>query len=405
MAKSRPALGLWIPHSLVLGAALIPGAARIPAEPLGPEHVLVVSNANVKASGEIAARYARARGIPEMQIVAIDAPDATDVSREVFDEKIRAPIERAIAERKLEKKIRALAMIYGVPMKVGAPRIDPPPDLPEAEKKSWLERTTGGVRRGGAAVDSELALLFRERKAADLFGFERNPAFGREDLPDLREVGITIVGRIDGPTPEIAMRLIDDAIAAERDGLAGKAYFDGRWESFGKGPVGYAAGDWFIRSAYIHARNAGFEAVLDERGDLFEKGGCPDCALYYGWYSLHNFRDHFGTLARGAIAIHIASAEGGIKFGGGRGPDAPNEGGPWCLGLLRAGAAVTAGPLGEPYLSAFPQGFVFYREIFCGRTVCEAYWLSIPWVSWQMHVIGDPLYAPFRAKPREGFVF
>lgn len=399
MAKRLSIFGLWIL------SVLAPGAARIRAEPLGPRHVLVVANANVKDSGEVAAHYARARGIPADHVVAIDAPDATDISREVFDERIRRPIERAIVDRKLKEEIRALAMIYGVPMKVGAPDVVSHSEKLWEDEQNRMREEIAGLRRGEAAVDSELALLFRERDAKDFFGFTQNPAFGREELSDLREVGITIVGRIDGPTPEIARRLVDDAIAAERGGLAGKGYFDGRWESFGKGPVGYAAGDWFVRCAYIHARNAGFESLLDESGDLFAKDGCPDCALYYGWYSLHNFHDHFGKLARGAIAIHIASAEGGIKFGGGRGPDSPNEGGPWCLGLLRAGAAVTAGPLSEPYLSAFPQGFVFFREIFCGRTVCEAYWLSIPWVSWQMHFIGDPLYAPFRAKPREGFVF
>ena len=42
------------------------------------------------------------------------------------------------------------------------------------------------------------------------------------------ENGVMMVARLDGPSPEIAMRLVDQAMEAEREGLWGRAYFDSR---------------------------------------------------------------------------------------------------------------------------------------------------------------------------------
>ncbi len=97
-------------------------------------------------------------------------------------------------------------------------------------------------------------------------------------------------------------------------------------------------------------------------------------------------------LARGSIAWHIASQEA---------QDIWNpKGHGWCVNLMRRGAAVTLGPVREPYVSAFPHADIFIEALLRGMTVAEGYWLALPHVSWAMVVLGDPLYRPFAFQPR-----
>ena len=110
-----------------------------------------------------------------------------------------------------------------------------------------------------------------------------------------------------------------------------------------------------------------------------------------------NFQDIFGPgLARGSIAWHIASQEAQDIWN-------PNGRG-WCINLMRRGAAVTLGPVSEPYVGAFPHGDIFVESLLSGVTVAESYWLALPHVSWAMVILGDPLYRPFASKPRPSLV-
>ncbi len=67
---------------------------------------------------------------------------------------------------------------------------------------------------------------------------------------------------------------------------------------------------------------------------------------------------------------------------------------------MRRGAAVTIGPVREPYVTAFPHGNVFVEGLLQGLTVADSYWISLPHVSWAMVLLGDPLYRPFGVKPK-----
>jgi uncharacterized protein (TIGR03790 family) len=68
----------------------------------------------------------------------------------------------------------------------------------------------------------------------------------------------------------------------------------------------------------------------------------------------------------------------------------------WCKRILEEGAAATIGPTSEPYLQAFPVPEIFFAALLDGRlTLAECYGISKPFWSWQMVLIGDPLYRPF----------
>jgi tetratricopeptide (TPR) repeat protein len=76
----------------------------------------------------------------------------------------------------------------------------------------------------------------------------------------------------------------------------------------------------------------------------------------------------------------------------------------WAGPLLAAGATATMGFTEEPYLQTTPQinAFVF-RFLQLGFSFGEAAYASMPSLSWQTAVIGDPLYRPFRKNQKEWY--
>ena len=55
--------------------------------------------------------------------------------------------------------------------------------------------------------------------------------------------------------------------------------------------------------------------------------------------------------------------------------------------------------MNEPYLNAFPTD-EFFPLLFTGKlTLAEVYWKTNPLVSWQIAMIGDPLYNPYKTHP------
>ncbi len=80
-------------------------------------------------------------------------------------------------------------------------------------------------------MDSELAWLPLLKMNVPLDGPLPNLLFNATNHTILTPLnGVLMVSRLDGPTPEIANGLVDKALAAEKDGLWGRAYFDTRNE-------------------------------------------------------------------------------------------------------------------------------------------------------------------------------
>lgn len=251
-----------------------------------------------------------------------------------------------------------------------------------------------------AALDSELSLLWarpgtlyrwrpnvlnvRLRSEADLTASDDATEFDRPAI---------MVSRLDGPSPDIVRRIIEDAIAVERVGLQGRAYFDARGLRPDNKPGSYGLYDEDLRELALLVReHTSLSVVLDDRKELFGPGTCPDAALYCGWYSLAKYQDAF-DFVRGAVACHIASAEA-VSLRG-------SERRYWCRELLRDGVAATFGPVAEPYLMAFPKPKEFFGLLLTGQySLVECYYYTKPYASWMMLLIGDPLYRPFAANPQ-----
>lgn len=404
---------VWI---LVVVKLLLPAAVLA----LQPSEVAVVCNKDFKESCALAEYYLSKRNIPEKNLIALRTTREQSVSRAAFEADIAQPVRAALSKRFAPGEVRALAVVYGVPLSVGPPsrtageeqrfrqlgerrevlreilnkdsaadsRGDLGVELEELEKELKMLRKNNFR----AAVDSELMLVL----AGDypLQDWLENPLFiGNRDkageMPINKE-RVVMVGRLDGPSPAIVRRLIDDSLAAEQEGLSGTAYFDARYPLPEKRPssaLGFY--DLSIHRAADRVRQAKrMPVVVDSEDRLFQPGEAADAALYCGWYSLARYVDAFAW-RKGAVGYHIASQECQTLRDG--------KSQVWCKRMLEEGAAAVIGPVGEPFLQAFPIPEVFFSLLVDGRyTLAESYLFSLPWLSWKMVLVGDPLYRPFK---------
>lgn len=354
---------------------------------IAPEHVVILVNEQSPQSVELGTYYAQKRGIPPENICRLRTTDAEVVSRDDYQEQIAGPVADFLDKRlgqvrvKLpegelvlmmdRKQIRCLVPMYGMPLK-----IDGFVSVNEMYKSM------------AAGVDSELALL--PKRGHLLGGAIGNPYFGA-DAPFNQYLArhMLLVCRLDGPSPEIVRRMIDDALWAEEHGLSGRAYFDVRNIT----KTGYAEGDRWIREAARLATAAGLPTTLDEKAEVMSIGQTmPQACYYMGWYMEHvggaiarpGFR-----FERGAVAYHLHSFSAWTLR-------STKE--RWVGPLLARGAAVSMGAVYEPYLRGTPHLDVFTDRLLKGYTFAEAAYMSQEMLSWTITFVGDPLYRPF-AKP------
>jgi uncharacterized protein (TIGR03790 family) len=242
-----------------------------------------------------------------------------------------------------------------------------------------IDRLSGNETH--ASVDSELSMV--------LFGpyelYRWQPNMLRKGLTSIGGPKTMMVSRLDGANYTIASGLIDKAIKAEKTGLKGVAYIDSRG-MFGKDLYGYF--DQSLRDLALLVKLRTNLPVKEETtGQLFGPGECPQTAIYCGWYSLRKYVDAF-EFVDGAVGFHIASLEAS-------GLHDPNSTA-WCSAMLRDGITATLGAVAEPYLHSFPEPKLFFSELFDGACLVEAYYRTAPFNSWQLVLIGDPLYRPFK---------
>lgn len=405
----------------ILALLLFPLAAFA----LEPKDVFIVCNKDVKESREVADHYVAKRKVPAENVIELSLPKGEDMSREEYDAKLAGPLREALKDKKDACKV--LLCVYGVPLRVGPqkPSKDEQAQLDklkaesdearkkveglkkdkaETEKVTEAQKAVDRLTRqmatlqhdqSTAAVDSELMLLWWAKY--DATRWQINPLYWQVSEADRNKADRTLITcRLDGPTPDIAKRLVDDALTAEAKGLKGKAYFDARGQKLDvKNPqqwTGYQGYDESFREAAELMRKAGFDVILDDKDPVFPKDSCPDAALYAGWYSHANFVDSF-TFPTGAVAWHLASSEATTL----RNKDSKV----WCPNLLKKGVAVTMGPVGEPYTVAFPKASEFFGFLATGKyTVAECYARTTILTSWMMTLVGDPLYNPFAKEPK-----
>ena len=367
------------------------------------DEVVVVFNRNLPDSRSVAEYYAQRRHVPTDRLVGLDLPATETMTRAEFDDRLARPLLKKLQEGKLfiykadakdssherstnqipiEAKIRYAALCYGVPLKILS-------DPNVAEEGNGEARPE--LKRNDAAVDSELALLPILAPKLPLYGAVPNRLYAVTNAALLSPTnGVLLIGRLDGPTPLIARRLVDKAIQAETDGLWGRAYFDSRGLTNGNYKLG---DDWMRGGAQVTTR-LGFDTVLDKEPGTFPASfPMSHIAIYAGWYDgavSGPFTRPQVEFMPGAFAYHLHSFSAQTI----RSPSAN-----WVGPLLEKGATITMGCVEEPYLEGTPDIMTFLvRFLYFGFSFGEAACACQNSLSWQTTVVGDPLYRPF-ARP------
>ena len=261
---------------------------------------------------------------------------------------------------------------------------------------AWIDEQLAMLQKNEtyASFDSELSLV--AWPDYETIRWQPNYLHYRYDGSAIRSFHKTfMVSRLEAPSLQITRDLIDRAVEVEQQGLQGKVYLDARGIAKLDGPVApnsYADYDQtLLRAERMIRQHTDLEVVLDTEQELFADGSCPEAALYCGWYSLAKYRDAFAWQP-GAIGYHMASGEATTL----RRADSQV----WCKRMLEDGVAATLGPTAEPYISAFPRPDEFFALLLSGKyTLVESYYRCLPFTSWTMVLVGDPLYNPYQAAP------
>ncbi|MBT8346786.1 MAG: TIGR03790 family protein [Desulfofustis sp.] len=409
---------LLLRYLLLLSAVLSIFYGPSSVSALLPDEIVVVANSRAADSVKLAKYYMKMRGIPSEHLIKIRTTWEESCARKDYDDNIATPILKAINNLRTSTNIRSIVTMFGVPLKIRPPTLDfddeeqvntlrhqlqqlqtqsqtadiqEQPGLKEQVKSliTQIELLLQTNKR--ASIDSELALVLVEDYPLEnwlpnpfFLGFQNKELFLKKDK-------VLIVSRLDGPTADTVRRVIDDTVAVEKIGLQGTACFDARWQKSetDKKKSGYTLYDAALHHAAAQlTENGPLPVVIDDRPELFTEGACPDAALYSGWYSLANYADVFNWVP-GSIGFHIASSECATLK--------QEKSQVWCKRMLEEGVAATIGPVYEPYVQAFPPPDLFFAKLTEGYlTLGEVYLISLPFLSWQMVLIGDPLYLPFK---------
>ena len=387
---------------------------------LEPDEILVIANKDITESMRLARYYCTQRSVPDKNILALplSASLKDTISRKNYKKQLVEPIRKKFFTERLMGEIKCLLTIYGVPIKVGGRgllkdqegKLKELNTLAEQEKKilerlkqagltdsaehkqvnrrlAQLQLTIDRInsKETHASVDSELSLVLFD--SYDLYRWQPNML--KDEVRSQNSITL-MVCRLDGPDYDIIKGLVDKAITAEKKGLTGIAYIDSRGIT-SRNMYGHF--DQSLRNLAAFTKSETGIPVREERAaKLFAPGTCPQTALYCGWYSAKKYVDAF-DFVDGAIGYHIASFEA-VSL---RDPNSSQ----WCPSMLMDGITATLGPVAEPYLHTFPEPRAFFPKLYEGNCLVEAYYRTKPVNSWQMLLIGDPLYRPFKTFPQK----
>ncbi len=391
----------WPPQIFILALSLLPlfsCSLAAEASPLA-DKLLVVYNSSLPVSKTLADHYAKVRHIPPERVLGIPCSTQETITRSVYINSIRDPIDSYIQSRdwmkRESRKIRisgqeltirqavrneiwVIVLIHGIPL-----RIEEEPSLaPEIQVSEPL-------RYNRASVDSELCTLPVEGLPS--IGLVPNPYFSDTQLHAFRQNDanqMIMVCRLDGPDPETVRRMIDDAVETEKLELTGRAYLDSRGiKDFNSG---YRLGDQWIEAAGMICQASGLETEIDSlEATVPDSAVWDQAALYFGWYAggmNGPFLQPGFHFRKGAIAYHIHSFSAETIRSREKN---------WAGPLLAKGAAATMGSVYEPYLRYTPDISVFLRSLISGYTFAESAYQSQLALSWTMTMLGDPLYRPY----------
>lgn len=376
---------------LGMGVSVAAGSAAAAADDRAAR-VILLANSDDPDSVRIARHYAEARGVPPENLIQQKMPVSETITWNEFVTWVWQPLLRQLVERQWVDaipmalkddigrgkfavhghRISALVVCRGVPLKIAH---DPllAKAAPPFTKREEFQTNAG-------AVDAELSLLATPNYAIN--AFIPNPLYHNDHPSASVRSQVVLVSRLDGPSVDDALQLVDRALTAERQGLVGRAYVD----LSDRNKVGNV---WLETTARLLSQ-LHFNPTVDRAPATLAPGARLDApAWYFGWYTpdldgpftLPGFR-----FPPGAIALHIHSYSAASLRSSTAG---------WTGPLVARGVTATVGNVFEPYLEFTHRPDLLLQALTRGATWAEAAYYALRGLSWQAVLIGDPLYRPF----------
>ncbi len=355
------------------------------------DNVLVVVNGRSVESVQIGEYYLGKRRVPPDNLLRIDAPSDEQIPRQVYERDIEAPIAAWLARNEAHDRILYIVLTKGVPLRI------------DGVEGNATATTV-------ASVDSELTLLYRRMwgQTAAPQGRLPNPYFlGDRPITDAamfthEAFDIFLVARLDGYTMADVIALVD---RGSNSGRNGRIALDEKASLLPE-----PGNRWLERTAErLNLMGEADRVILETTGQVVSNQ--RDLLGYYSWGSNDpaiRTRDQNLAFASGALAAAYVSTDGRtlkeppVDWTLGRWQDRATYfgGSPQSLtgDLIRQGVTGVAGHVAEPYLDATIRPDILFPAYIAGFNLVEAFYLAMPFLSWQTMVIGDPLAAPFRSK-------
>ena len=326
--------------------------------------------------------YAAKRGIPAGNIVHLNVPNSEDplawdsyfVDWARMEQNILSPVRRFLQSHNLAGRIHYIVPVFGVPSHfTGAPEF--------GGKASSVDSYLAALNAGTNRLWLRNPYRSGTTEAQAHFRDWQNPATWK----------MYLVTRLDGPSVQIAVGLVDKAIRAESslkrsDGIG---YFDYRHQPCCDGM--YQA-DLTMMNAYKLSQAHGFRSVLNDQAEtksLIKEA--PDTLWAWGWYSGPSVNNGY-RFVEGAVGAQLTSyTANSVRT------DRP---GAWVPVWLRAGITATWGAADEPTVGGYALGDNLLWHFWNGYNFAESSYLASPFLNHTMVFVGDPLYAPaiFRSR-------
>lgn len=113
---------------------------------VSPEQVAVLVNRQSPESVELAKYYMERRSIPLTNRVDLDLPTIDTISREVCEQDVLTHVRETIVKKRLPSTIKVLVTIYGMPLRVRAPKLTTQEEEWIADARGWMQSARGLLR-------------------------------------------------------------------------------------------------------------------------------------------------------------------------------------------------------------------------------------------------------------------
>ncbi len=111
-----------------------------------PSQVVVLVNRKSSESQELATYYMERRKIPSANRIDLDLPLSDSISRQMYEQSVLTPVREGFRQKGLVNQIKVLVTMYGVPLRVQAPKPTVEEDGWIADARGWKQSAMGLLR-------------------------------------------------------------------------------------------------------------------------------------------------------------------------------------------------------------------------------------------------------------------